>query len=245
MPEPLRPHEPRKGRDAAEDAELLKLVGAALDSTRDKQRKRRLGLFGRLRKLRVDMDRAVQKHPFVATGILLASATLIYLLGVTITSLREEAKRHGVANASGGGGPASYGSSGGSSGPSTGSAGAGAGPGGSGSVQNPELAGEDFVKELIARIVAGDYEYRSDVATGRFLRDFHSQRMIIVHVNRELLRPARRGKEWVQVRGPYAAAKDSKPELTRSAQRFRQPSEALVRVVKEEDGWKLEHVRVY
>lgn len=244
MPDPLRPRGPAKGRDAAEDAELLKLVGAALDSTRTKPKKRRVGFFGRIRRLRSDMDKAVQRHPFVATGMLLGSAALVYLLGVAITSYSQNRKAdQGLVEARGRG--RSGASSGGSAVRRPRTVKPGDGPG-SGRVTDPELAESDVVKDLIVRVIAGNYEYRSDIATGRFLRDFQSQRLIIVHVNPEMLRPARRGKDWLQVRGPYATEDTPlKTELTRSAQRFKRPTEALVRVVKEDDVWKLEHARVY
>ena len=51
--------------------------------------------------------------------------------------------------------------------------------------------------------VTGNYSRRSDIATGRFLRDFEDQWALLDDVDQLKLKLARRGPGWVQVHGPY------------------------------------------
>ena len=236
----------KKDRDTAEDVELLKLVGAVLENAQQKPVRPRVSLRKRLRRLKNTLQTQTQKHPFVAVGILAGALYLAFLAGVTggssVANNSTTATRGG-GGASGGGGyrgpPGSTITSAGSS------ATAGGGPG-SGRVVDKDLARRDIAQVLLERVADGDYVQRSDIATGRFLKDFENQWFLLVDVDRSQLQPARRGKGWVQVRGPYNMAEARhRSHLTQTNKRWKQATEAIIRIVEEDDVWKLEHIRVY
>lgn len=105
----------------------------------------------------------------------------------------------------------------------------------------------DLAMELIANVVDGDYTLRSDVATGRFLEDFDNQWSLLVEVDRTRLRLVRRGRGWVQLRGPCRPTEHrwmAETHLTDGNERWIAPAEAIIRMVEEERIWKLEHIRV-
>ncbi len=242
----LFPHKNRKSRDQAEDAELLKLVGAVLDSTREKQKQKRLGLSGMLQRMKGDLRKAARKHPFAAIAVPIVFLFLVFLVGVATTSLARQ--REGLGDGAADSGGRRSGSSAGGRSPSS-SAGsletAGGTPGG-GQAVNRDMMRQDIARELIARVVDGDYAQRSDIATGRFLRDFENQWFLLVDVDRERLQPARRGEDWLQVRGPYTTSEARlKAGLTGGVELFKKASEALIRVEQVDDVWKLEFIRVY
>jgi hypothetical protein len=94
----------------------------------------------------------------------------------------------------------------------------------------------DIAKELIQSVIRGEFEERSDVATGRFLRDFADQWFLLRDVDDALLQPARRARKWMQVRGPYRHFEAGSKQ---------QATEAIIRVVDDGEFWKLEHIRVH
>ena len=242
----------RKDRDKVEDVELLKLVGAVLDSAQQKS-KRRLSLAQRITWVRTAMERQVQRHPLIMFGILLCFLILAFYIGVTSTLERQrqanaEASRRARRTPSGASehsGPYAV------TRPRTrtpSSSGSTVGAGGNARFVNSDLGRRDLARELIDRVIAGEYERRSDVATGRFLRDFENQWLLLSDVDRSQLQPARRAKKWLQVRGPYTPSEahlKQDADLTGGSKKWREAREAIIRVVDEEEVWKLEHIRVY
>ncbi len=225
----------REDKKSTEDAALQKLVEAVLDTTPHAGKTRQKLRFRQwLRRWKATLRQQAKRHPFVVTCLVLGC---MYPVGSNFLEQRSEDSGKIVDAVRDGGSSGSSGYSGHSgSGPPSGNA--------SGSytghrVQRPvtslDLERRDIAKELIQSVIRGEFAERSDVATGRFLRDFENQWFLLRDVDDSLLQPARRARKWMQVRGPYNPETGSK----------QQASEAIIRVVNEIDFWKLEHIRVY
>ena len=96
---------------------------------------------------------------------------------------------------------------------------------------------EDPLKELILRILRGDFESPKDVAAGNFLRRFSVLGPILENLDVERLEVSRRSSCWSEVEGPFKPPDDPtvKPPP---------PREVLnLRFVKL-DSWKLEDLQV-
>ncbi len=222
----------REDKKSTEDAALQKLVEAVLDTTpRGGKTRPKLRLGQRLRRWKATLRQQAKRHPFVVMCLVLGC---MYPVGSNFLEQRSEDKGKIVDGVRDGGSSGSSGYSG--SGPPTGNA--------SGSytshrvrhpVTNLDLERRDIAMELIQSVIGGEFEERSEVATGRFLRDFENQWFLLRDVDDSLLQPARRARKWMQVRGPYNPEAGSKQHAT----------EAIIRVVDEKDFWKLEHIRVY
>ena len=222
-----------------EDVELLKLVGAVLESTRKGTKGRKIpSILHRLRRARDAVSKRARKHPLVSISVLVALITTAYLLGVSTTSYAQKEAAEGAAGVQSG-----------SLNPMLSSTGTGAPLNenrGTGRVVDPRLGQRNVAKDLITRVVEGDYERRSDVATGRFLQDFENQWLLLVDVHRSQMQPARRGTNWVQLRAPYRISdtrENHRTHLT-TLRTWKVATEALIRLVKQDD-WKLEYIRVY
>jgi len=87
---------------------------------------------------------------------------------------------------------------------------------------------------LLESIVHGDYTLRTDVATGRFLRDFDGSIQELFGMRFHELRPLRRGPGWIRAEAPHAGEKGLQGPARK----------AVVRLVKRDDAWKLEHIAV-
>ncbi len=225
----------REDKKSTEDAALQKLVEAVLDTTpRAGKTRPKLRLGQRLRRWKATLRQQAKRHPFVVACLVLGC---MYPVGSNFLEQRSEDTGKIVDAVRDGGSSGSSGSSGySSSGPPSGNA---SGSYTSHAVRHPvtslDLERRDIAKELIQSVTGGDFEERSDVATGRFLRDFENQWFLLRDVDDSLLQPARRARKWMQVRGPYNPEDGSKQPAT----------EAIIRVVDEKDFWKLEHIRVY
>ena len=82
---------------------------------------------------------------------------------------------------------------------------------------------------LFDRIVTGEFEDKSDVSAGRFLENFYDKRQLLDSANLDRLLNQRRSVGWVVL---------EYPSLEQDDQVLR------VRLIAEEDEWKVEDVRV-
>ncbi len=227
----------REDKKSTEDAALQKLVEAVLDTSPHAGKTRpKLRLGQRLRRWKATLRQQAKRHPFVVMCLVLGC---MYPVGSNFLEQRSEDTGKIVDAVRDGGSSGSSGYSGYSRPrPPTGHASL-SGSGGRIAVQRPvtslDLERRDIAMELIQSVIGGEFEERSDVATGRFLRDFENQWFLLRDVDDSLLQPARRARKWMQVRGPYNPEAGSKQQAT----------EAIIRVVDDGEFWKLEHIRVH
>ncbi len=215
------------------------LAGTFLESLRGGPAARRRVVRDRIYRWKLALLKQTERHPYVSTCVLVGFIFVGFLIGVTWTCL-----------AHGGRQESSHGGAGGSSDTPAGEV-----------ASLPTLRSErvhggeidhsagrrDVAKELIARVVDISYSRRSDVATGRFLKDFENQWSLLVDVDGSTLHPARRGKGWVQVVGPYSRSESHwthASHLSATRERGKEATEAIIRIVDEDGAWKLEHIRV-
>ncbi len=247
------PAEPNKRKD--EDVELLKLVTAVLESTESIRTgttgRRGLSILQRLRRAKRAAQRGVRRHPLLSISVLVAFIAGAYLLGLNAASPARWGAKKVAATASAG---TAHNTS------NTGSPAALNANTGRGRLRDPRLGQRDIAKDLITRVVEGGYELRSDVATGRFLKDFENQWLLLVDVHRPQMLPARRGTSFVQLKAPYRISESRWNHRTHLStfRTWKVATEAMIRLVKEKDKeieedsrkneegiWKIEHIRVY
>lgn len=220
----------REEKKATEDVALQKLVEAVLDTTPHAGKTRQKLRFRQwLRRWKATLRVQVKRHPFVTICLLIGC-----MYPVLSTFLAERPEKQGeIVDGIRGSGSSGYTGSG----PPTGTA---SGYFASHTVRHPvtslDMERRDIAKELIQSVIRGEFAERSDVATGRFLRDFADQWFLLRDVDDSMLQPARRARKWMQVRGPYSHF---------DAHLKQQATEAIIRVVDEKNVWKLEHIRVY
>ncbi len=99
-------------------------------------------------------------------------------------------------------------------------------------VSPPEIVRgyENLVHDLLQGVLFGEYEYQTEVATGRFLESFEEGLGILAETDLESLRVFRRQRTWVRL-----VANPTDPE--------RADREIWIRVVETRDGWKVEDAR--
>jgi hypothetical protein len=93
----------------------------------------------------------------------------------------------------------------------------------------------DPAQLLLSQLVTCRYRNLSEVATGRFLRDFERLKGLLQGIDLKGLRPLRRGAGWVQIEAPY-----SPPDVA-----AKRPGRAVIRLAQDPGGgWKVEHLRL-
>lgn len=254
---PIIPKLKRQKREQhtySEDEALHKLVEAVLDSPDPSKSRRRRAptLLRRFRRLKVALARKLRRHPFLLIAVLVGGISSAVLLAgrssvsnaIADTNQVNTVIASGVERPTGGAGAPSR------TGPgSTGSKGSAA----SARAMASEAGRADIAKDLVIKVTEGDYERPEDVATGRFLLDFQNQWLLLSAVDRTQLLPVRRGRNFVQLTGPYHSTDDWSHRVHLSDERRRRDtsSDAIIRLAKvrvkgkRERVWKLEHIRVY
>lgn len=232
------PSIPKTKKKVVENADLLNLVGAVLSSAQLAKQKR--GFRQRILRWRAALRKQTQKHPLLAIGIVVCFMLVAFFLGAVSTSLaqREKPSVSTTRGTSGSSGSAAALGKPGSAGPL---------PDGGQLVHRNALR-QDIALELMQKVVTGNYSRRSDIATGRFLRDFEEQWALLDDVDRSKFELARRGPGWVQVRGPYRTSETRwkhRTHLSEGIRYWKDATEAMIRIVEENKTWKLEHIRVY
>lgn len=255
IPEPEQQKQELHSKDEA--VALQKLVSAVLDGTETRKPRRRRArmVLPRFQRLQVALARVVRRHPLLFIAVLAGGISMAVLAGrEAVSEAGADTNRIVTVLAPGVERP-------------TGSAGApsgGASP--SRSTGSTRLTGstakvfrsaqDDVAKGLIVRVTEGDYQRPEDVATGRFLRDFANQWLLLSNVDTTQLLPVRRGKNWVQLVGPYRSLEvDSHRSFMNDDPRRRDTAEqAIMRMVKvkfdkdvatSEEVWKIEHIRAF
>ncbi len=226
--------------DKRNTAADLALVGAVLKRTQ--KAKRRLTVGQRLRRVRFALRNQTRKHPIAAVGIAVGFLALAYLIGVSSVFLAQ--RPNDVVNAGHG---------------SSGSAITDASLPRS-TVETPvvetpvddrvvdsDVSRRDIARDLSTRIAQDDYVARSEVATGRFLREFDHKFLQLVGTDWTKLQPAYRGTQWAEVRAPYHYSETlwkHRTHLSRPTSRMTNASEALIRLEKRDGTWRIENIRL-
>ena len=100
----------------------------------------------------------------------------------------------------------------------------------------PTVGSQDPGMAILNRVRQGDYEYRVEVSTGRFLDDFDQQWSLLEYVDMQEAQAVRRRQGWILVEAPY-----SPPSYAKSRSSTRT---ARMRLVEKDGDWKLEHIRL-
>ena len=101
------------------------------------------------------------------------------------------------------------------------------------STSSPAERPPDKAQDLLRQLAEGDYTYRVDIATGRFLRDFDQHWLDLRDIDRSRVRAVRRGANWARVEAPYDPSQPGKPKGV-----------GQLRLVQQDGVWKVEHVKV-
>ena len=221
--------------DQRNTAADLALVGAVLKRTQ--KAKRRLTVGQRLRRVRFALRNQARKHPAAAVGIAVGFLALAYLIGVSSVFLAQ--RPNDVVNAGHG---------------SSGSAITDASLPGS-TVETPVddrvvgavVGRRDIARDLSTRIAQDDYVVQSEVATGRFLREFDHQFLQLMGTDWTKLQPAYRGTQWAEVRAPYHYSETlwkHRTHLSSTTSRMINATQALIRLEKRDGTWRIENIRV-
>lgn len=96
------------------------------------------------------------------------------------------------------------------------------------------LRRQDAAKSLLFRILDGDFFYSAEVATGRSLTNFDRQWDLLENVDFTQMRALRRWADSIHIEAPYFPEDDARGVAWK----------ALIRLIKEESVWKLEHIHV-
>ena len=104
-----------------------------------------------------------------------------------------------------------------------------------------------IAKDAITRILEGNYLQSAEVVTGRFLREFDQQILLLAGVDSAKLQPSFREKDWAEVRAPYAHREilwKHRTHLSVAAVRLEDATVAIIRLEKKWGTWKIENIRV-
>ena len=233
----------KKKKREEKKREHERIVEGFDETTREKQREKKkrefLDLFKLVHRAQVAVYKGARKHPVASCCAMAVLVGVAYLFGVSSVSYvkmtPEEALRDIDARSKAlewkfaAGGSTSF------------------TPPDARRVDTEASRRPDQAKDLLARIVEGDFSRRSEVATGRFLREFAVQIILLLDVDRTNLQLARRGPDWLQLIGPYHLAEKRWMHRTHmdGYRLLNQASEAMIRLLKTAGGWKVEHIRVY
>ena len=225
-----------------EDVELLKLVGAVLETTRTRRKKKKRQFPGPLELIylaQVAVYKGARKNPLVSICAMVIIVTLAYLFGVTSTSYAQKTAEQAMKDINARsaayrlmfaelGGPIGF------------------TPSDTTPVDTDTGRRPDIARDLLSRIVKGDYTRRSEIATGRFLREFETQIFLLLDVDRTNIALARRGPNWLHLKGPYELADKRWKHRTHLDDYtvLRAAKEVMIRLLKEGGLWKVEHIRV-
>ena len=226
----------------------LALVGAVLKTTQKKRTqkkrtrnaKRPLTVGQRLRRVRFALRNQTRKHPYATVGIAVSVLALAYLICVTNFFLAQRPEIAVDAGVNAGHG-------------SSGSAITDASLPGS-TVETPVddrvdavVGRRDIARDLSTRIAQDDYVVQSEVATGRFLREFDHQFLQLMGTDWTKLQPAYRGTQWAEVRAPYHYSETlwkHRTHLSSTTSRMINATQALIRLEKRDGTWRIENIRV-